>query len=82
MWRRGRGVCGLTSAAGGGNLLGRDKGGEGNELRWRLLPSRTNANDDYDDGPGGGRTTDDVGEREFTTISRGNFGDECKFIYC
>ncbi len=30
----------------------------------------------------GGRTTDNVGKRETTTISRGNFGDECKFIYC
>ena len=30
----------------------------------------------------GGRTTDNVGERETTTISRGDFGDECKFIYC
>ena len=29
---------------------------------------------------GGGRTTDDAGERE-TTISRGDFGNECKFIY-
>ena len=29
-----------------------------------------------------GRMTDDVGERETTTTSRGNFGDECKFIYC
>ena len=29
-----------------------------------------------------GRMTDDVGERETTITSRGNFGDECKFIYC
>jgi hypothetical protein len=80
MWQGGRGVCGLTSVAGGSNLLGRDKVGEGNELWWRLLPLQVN--DDYNDGTGGGRTTDNVGERVFTTISRGNFGDICKFIYC
>ncbi len=67
----------------GGRCWGGGKGGGRASGRATMVVAVPIANERWrqQQAGGGGRTTDDVGERE-TTNSRGDFGDECMFIYC